>query len=280
MSPITTQVQQRVRGEFVPVTVVEPPAGAASEGRGDVLFLHGYARHPLDYRLVLEEAAERGWRVVAPFIFANNGLRTPPRHFWSCAGLAARTVEALHRDGVLSPGSPVFGHSTGAAVAYTLARVHPAPSAVLAINPVQPSSSPPLAFMARSAWMNTKMFTGLAGNGPTARAVLSEGAGRFYKNWLSRPRPAFDLIGGLRAFRYERLARWVAGGAGAGPPVRVLYGCGDEFYPESFGIESGLRQAFDRVEVEVLEGENSHEWLLFRPEKTVDALEAFFVPSA
>ncbi len=78
----------------MPVTIVEPAPEAAPEGRGDVLFLHGYARHPLDYRLVLEEAARRGWRVVAPFLFANNGLQTPPRHFWSCAALAARTVEA------------------------------------------------------------------------------------------------------------------------------------------------------------------------------------------
>ncbi len=259
----------------MPVTIVEPAPEAAPEGRGDVLFLHGYARHPLDYRLVLEEAARRGWRVVAPFLFANNGLQTPPRHFWSCAALAARTVEALRREGLLSPAAPVFGHSTGAAVSYTLARLDPAPAAILAINPVQPSSSPPLAFMARSAWMNTKMFTGLSGDGPLARAVLGEGAGRFYRNWLSRPRPAFELIGGLRAFRYDRLARWVGGAQGAEVPVRVLYGCGDEFYPDHRGLEPGLLQAFSRASVEVLEEENSHEWLLYRPEKTLDALEAF-----
>ncbi|MDG1051530.1 MAG: alpha/beta hydrolase [Planctomycetota bacterium] len=275
MRPLTTQIQQRVRGESVPVTVVEPPPGAALEERRDVLFLHGYARHPLDYRLVLEEAARRGWRVVAPFLFANNGLRTPPRHFWSCAALAARTVDALVAEGTLSSGAPVFGHSTGAAVGYTLARLDPAPAAILAVNPVQPSSRSPLAFMARSAWMNTKMFTGLSGDGPLARAVLAEGAGRFYRNWLSRPGPAFELIGGLRAFRYDRLARWIRGAPGAEVPVRVLYGCGDEFYPDHSGLEPGLRQAFSQASVEVLEEENSHEWLLYRPEKTVDALEAF-----
>jgi len=263
----------------VPVTVVEPPPGGAREGAGDVLFLHGYARHPLDYRLVLEEAAERGWRVVAPFLFANNGLRTPPRHFWSCAALAARTVEALNRGGVLTPGAPVFGHSTGGAVSYTLARLDAAPSAILAINPVQPSSSASVAFMARSAWMNTKMFTGLSGDGPTARAVLAEGAGRFYRNWLRRPVPAFQLIGGLRAFGYGRLARWIGEDRGRDVRVRVLYGCGDEFYPGHGGIEAGLRDAFSRVSVEVLAEENSHEWLLFRPRKTVDALEAFLTGS-
>lgn len=269
----TTHITLRVRGESVPVTVVEPAQGEGAAAPRDVLFLHGYARHPLDYRLVLEEAGSRGWRVVAPFLFGNNGLQTPPRHFWSCAALAARTVERLVGDGLLTPGAPVFGHSTGAAVSYTLARLEPGPSAVLAINPVQPSSSAPVTFMLRSAWMNTKMFLGLAGDGATARAVLSEGAGRFYRNWLSRPRPAFELIGGLRAFRYERLARWVRGGAGTSPLVRVLYGCGDEFYPAHAGIEGGLLQAFDRVELEVLEEENSHEWLLFRPEKTIDALD-------
>jgi len=255
------------------VTIVEPAPGEAPSRPRDVLFLHGYARHPLDYRLILEEAASRGWRVVAPFLFCNNGLRTPPRQFWSCAALAARTLEALVGGGHLAPGALAFGHSTGAAVSYTLARLNQGPAAVLAINPVQPSSRNPVAFMLRSAWMNTKMFVGLAGEGATARAVLSEGAGRFYRNWLRRPRPAFELIGGLRAFRYERLARWVQGGTGGGPFIRVLYGCGDEFYPAHSGIEQGLRQAFDRVELEVLEGENSHEWLLFRPEKTVDALE-------
>lgn len=255
------------------MTVVEPAPGEASSEVCDVLFLHGYARHPLDYRLVLEEAGSRGWRVVAPFLFCNNGLRTPPRHFWSCAALAARTTEALIAGGLLAPGAPVFGHSTGGAVGYTLARLNPGPAAVLAINPVQPSSSNSVTFILRSAWMNTKMFLGLAGEGATARAVLAEGAGRFYRNWLSRPRPAFDLIGGLRAFRYERLARWVRGGAGRDSFVRVLYGRGDEFYPAHSGIEEGLRQAFDRVELEVLVEENSHEWLLFRPEKTIDALD-------
>lgn len=274
----TTHVQQSVRGESVPVTIVEPRSDVVSErprGGRDVLFMHGYARHPLDYRLLLEEAARRGWRVVAPFLFANNGLRTPPRHFWACAALAARTVEALRQAGVVAAGAPIFGHSTGGAVSYTLARLDPAPPAVLAINPVQPSSRHPLLFIARSGWMNTKMFVGLAGEGRTARAVLSEGAGRFYRNWLRRPGPAYQLIGGLRAFDYGRLERWLRRGGGSRTRAGVLYGCGDEFYPSHTGIEQGLQRSFDRVELRVLEEENSHEWLLLRPAKAVDALEAF-----
>ena len=140
----------RARGETVPVTLFEP-----ARPTSDILFLHGYARHPLDYRLLLEEACRRGWRVVAPFLFANNGLRTPPRHFWACAALAARTVEALVRAGHLAPGAPAFGHSTGGAVSYTLARLDPAPAGVVAINPVQPSESSSPVFIARSGWMNT-----------------------------------------------------------------------------------------------------------------------------
>ena len=89
------------------------------------------------------------------------------------------------------------------------------------------------------------------------------------------PCPAYALIGGLRAFRYDRLTRWVGRGAGRSVPVQVLYGCGDEFYPSHAGIEAGLGEAFERAEVEVLEDENSHEWLMFRPERTVDALAAF-----
>ena len=286
MGPSVTQFHLPVRGESVPVTVLEPPPGgpaaepaagpaAGPGGHRDLLFLHGYARHPLDYRLLLEEACRRGWRVVAPFLFANNGLRTPPRHFWACAALAARTVEALVRAGHLAPGAPAFGHSTGGAVSYTLARLDPAPAGVVAINPVQPSGSSSPVFIARSGWMNTKMFLGLAGEGPTARRVLREGGGRFYRNWLSRPCPAYALIGGLRAFRYDRLARWVGRGAGRSVPVQVLYGCGDEFYPSHAGIEAGLGETFERAELEVLEDENSHEWLMFRPERTVDALAAF-----
>ncbi|MEM9381007.1 MAG: alpha/beta hydrolase [Planctomycetota bacterium] len=269
----TRQETVPVRGESVPVTTIDPPPGAAT--RGDALFLHGYARHPIDYADLLQEVARRGRRVVAPFLFANNGLHHPPTTFWACAALAHRTVQALRDAGRLDPGAPVFGHSTGGAVGLTLGTLDPAPPGLFAINPVQPSARRAPAMMLSSAWMNTKMGLGLAGEGHRARRVLRDSSGRFYGNWLRKPRAAVGLIGGLRAFTYERLLRWYRPHVPSDVPVRVVYGVGDEFYPSTEGLEEGLGRVFSRCDLVRLETENSHEWLMIRPEKAVDELERF-----
>lgn len=257
-----------VRGERVPVTVLG--GGGAPAPRGDLLFLHGYARHPEDYGSLLEGLAAEGFRVVAPFLFANGSLRRPPRTFWACAALARRTVDALVATGQLAKGAPVVGHSTGGAVAMTLgARGEPA-GAIVALNPVQPSGRPSPLFMLSSAWMNTKMALGLAGDGRRARAVLAESGGRFYVNWFRKPVAAYQLIGGLRAYTYGRLARWYRGRVPSGVRVRVVYGRGDEFYPRSEGLLPGLSGVFAAPEVVLLGAENSHEWMMFRPEYAVN----------
>ena len=269
----TTRETVVVRGETVPVTIVAARPGA--ESRGDALFLHGYARHPLDYGDLLHEVARRGFRVVAPFLFANNGLHHPPTTFWACAALARRTAQALRNAGLLDAGAPVFGHSTGGAVGLTLGTLDPAPPGLFAINPVQPSSRRAPSMMMSSAWMNTKMGLGLAGEGHRARRVLRDSSGRFYGNWLRKPRAAVGLIGGLRAYTYERLLRWYEPHVPSGVPVRVVYGVGDEFYPSTDGLEEGLGRVFSHCDLVRLETENSHEWLMIRPEKAVDELERF-----
>jgi pimeloyl-ACP methyl ester carboxylesterase len=273
MTPTLRHETAVARGESVPVTIVEPDGGSAP--CGDLLFLHGYARHPEDYRELLEEIAGRGYRIVAPFLFANNGLRHPSRHFWSCAALARRTIEALHAGGTLAPGAPVFGHSTGGAVVMTLGSLDPPPRALLAMNPVQPSARRPLAFMLSSAWMNAKMWIGLAGEGRRARRVLSSSSPRFYANWFRNPCAAFELIGGLRAFGYDRLVRWYGPNLPSSVPARVIYGDGDEFYPSADGLEAGLRRVFLHFDLIHLESENSHEWLMIRTERAADELERF-----
>ncbi|MEM6671618.1 MAG: alpha/beta hydrolase [Planctomycetota bacterium] len=262
-----------VRGDEVPVTIVEPATGTLS-GQ-DLLFLHGYARRPLDYRLFLEELAERGRRVVAPFIYANNGLRHTPRHFWTCAGLTLRTCEALVAEGTLQPGAVAVGHSTGGAVTLTLGRLDPQPRALLAFNPVQPSSRSPVEFMARSLWMNTKLFLGLAGEGRRARKMLSSTTLDFYGNWLRDPRASTELIGGLRAYDYEALARWYEPNVPCAVPARVIYGRGDEFYPSVDGLADGLGRLFATFDLVVLDDQNSHEWMMIRPDRAADELDRF-----
>lgn len=267
-SPQWRQEEVLARGERIPVTVVEP-----ADPRGDLLFLHGYGRDPRDYRGLLERLAARGHRIVAPFIFANGALERPPTTFWACAALARRAAEALLADGRLSAGSPAVGHSTGGAVTLTFGGGALAPSALVAVNPVQPSSAPSPLFMLRSAWMNTKMALGLAGDGAAAREVLSDSAGRFYANWLRSPLRNFQLIGGLRSFDYDRLARWAARRPRFEGPVTVLYGHGDEFYPSCDGIAAGLSRVFPAFALAECPEENSHEWLMFRPETAAERIQ-------
>ena len=262
---ISRQETVRVRGEVVPVTVVEPASGGA-----DLLFLHGYARDPRDYAALLECLAREGHRVVAPFLFANGALRTPPVHFWACVALALRTAGRLVDEGRLAPGAPTVGHSTGGAVTLTLGAAPFAPRALVAINPVQPSEDPPLLFMLRSAWMNTKMALGLAGEGPRGRAILRETGGRFYGNWLRSPLRNYRLIGGLRAFDHDALSRWYRRRGAFDGPATVLYGHGDEFYPSVEGMREGLGAVFPRFALEELLDQNSHEWLLLRPERAAE----------
>lgn len=249
------------RGERIPVTILEPDGPAS-----DVLFLHGYARHPLDYRELLMRFVRSGHRVVAPFIFANGSLERTPIHFWSCAALAQRAIEALVAEGRLARGAPAFGHSTGGAVCLAMGGSGLEPSALVAVNPVQPSRALSPLFVIRSAWMNMKMALGLAGDGPAARRVLSESGGRFYMNWLRSPVRNYRLIAGLRAYDHDKLRRWAAGRPSFAGPATVLYGHGDEFYPSCDGLQVGLEAVFDDFVLEELPEQNSHEWMMFRAE--------------
>lgn len=260
----------RVRGEDVPVTTFGAP------GAPPLLYFHGYARHPLDYRLALEEVARRGWRVRAPFLFANHRLRRPPTSFWASAALGRRTREALVAAGVVALDTPVFGHSTGGAVALTLGAAPAPPPRILAVNPVQPSERHVVSFVLRSGWMNTKLALGVAGDGRLGRQVLRESGPRFYANWLRDPRRGLALIEGLTRYTYPRLLRWFDGVPNAATRARVLFGAGDEFYPASEGLEAGLGRVFEQFDVRRLADENSHEWLMIRPTRLADEVQEFF----
>lgn len=260
----------RVRGEDIPITTFGAP------GARPLLYLHGYARHPLDYHLALEEVARRGWCVHAPFLFANHGLRRPPTSFWACAALGRRTREALVAAGAIANDTPVFGHSTGGAVALTLGAAPAPPPRILAVNPVQPSERHVPWFVLRSAWMNTKLVLGLAGDGRTGRKVIRESAVRYYVNWLRDPRRGVALVAGLRRYSYPRLERWFDGTHNTESRVRVLFGAGDEFYPQSDGLEAGLGRVFERLDVRRLADERSHSWLMIRTVRLADEVQAFF----
>ena len=267
---LPTMETLRVRGEDVPLLSI------GDAGAPRLLFLHGYARHPLDYRLGLEAVAGRGFRIVAPFLFANHRLRRPPTSFWAAAALGRRTFEALHAADLLDPSSGVFGHSTGGAVALTLGARPSAPPAILAINPVQPSERHVLSFILSSGWMNMKLALGLAGDGRIGRQVLRESGPRFYANWLRAPRRGLALIEGLTRYSYPRVERLFRGQRNTVTRARVLYGAGDEFYPSSVGLQEGLARLYAHSELRALEGENSHEWLMIRPTLLADEVAAFF----
>lgn len=244
--------------------------------RPPLVFLHGYARHPLDYRLMLEEVARRGRSIVAPFLFANHRLQRSPRSFWDCAALGLRAYEALVASGRIDPGTPVLGHSTGAAVSLALGAGPAPPRRILAVNPVQPSRRRTLSFVLHSGWMNTKLALGRAGDGRLGRQVLRESGARFYANWFRDPCRGLALIDGLRGYDYDRLARWFDGAPNRASRARVLYGAGDEFYPSLDGLEAGLARVYERSDVRVLEDENSHEWLMIRPARLADELDEWF----
>ncbi|MEZ6016345.1 MAG: hypothetical protein R3F49_14605 [Planctomycetota bacterium] len=267
-----------VRGEAIAHTSL-----GSSDAR-PLVFLHGYARHPLDYRLGLEALVACGWRVEAPFLFANHRLRRPPKSFWDCAALGWRAREALIAAGRIDATTPVVGHSTGGAVALALGAAgggqHAAPSHIVAVNPVQPSRRRVLTFILRSGWMNTKLACGLAGDGRIGRQVLRESGARFYANWFRDPCRGLALIEGLRGYRYDALARWFSGEVNPTTQARVLYGRGDEFYGDVQGLEDGLTRVFRDVAVRELSDENSHEWLLVRPQRFADEVEALLLSKA
>ncbi len=260
------------RGEDVELTTF------GVEGAPPLLYLHGYARHPRDYRLALEAVARRGFRVVAPFLFANHRLRRPPRSFWACAALGRRVRAALITDGRVAASTPVFGHSTGGAVALTLGAAPEPPPRILAVNPVQPSERHPVSFVFASGWMNTKLAFGRSGSGRVGRQVLRESGPRFYANWLRRPCDGLALIEGLTRYTYPRLDRWFGGVRNETTRVRVVYGAGDEFYPSGAGLAAGLGRVYTDVDVRSLEDEDSHEWLMVKPERLADEVAGFCGP--
>jgi len=219
--------------------------------------------------------ARRGWRVHAPFLFANHRLRRPPTSFWACAALGRRTHEALIAAGAYTRDTPVFGHSTGGAVALTLGAAPTPPPRVLAVNPVQPSDRHVVSFVLRSGWMNSKLALGVAGDGRLGRQVLRESGARFYANWLRDPRRGLALIEGLTRYTYPALQRWFGGARNSVTRARVLFGAGDEFYPASEGLDAGLARVFEHADVRRLADENSHEWLMIRPVRLADELQAF-----
>jgi hypothetical protein len=123
--------------------------------------------------------------------------------------------------------------------------------------------------------MNVKLGLGLAGDGRLGRLVLRESGLRFYANWLRNPRCGVVLIEGLTKYSYERLDRWFGGHRNGTSRARVVYGAGDEFYPTSDGFEAGLARLFERSDVLRLADENSHEWLMIRPQRVADEVEVF-----
>ena len=267
----TSRVEVPVRGERVPLTVVEAGRGPSE----DLLFLHGYGRSPRDYQHLLEELAALGHRVLAPYLFANGALRRPPTHFWSCTALAHRTAAAMLDQDLLARGAPVVGHSTGGAVTLTFGRGPLEPEALVAINPVQPSERSTAHFVIQAARIGAKRALGLAGE-VTARRRPEPG--RSSIAWLRSPLRNVRLIGGLREFDHEALARWIAKGPDFEGPVTVIYGHGDEFYPSAAGMVPGLRRLFPRFELVELQDEVTHTWPMLRPQRAAALVQGALRP--
>lgn len=258
MDPIAVDCQS--------VPVWERPAGSGAGRARTIVFLHGLFRRPADYAPFLEALARRtgGARVVAPFFLGNNGLARPPRSLVACEELADGLLEAL---GIRSAagGHDLVGHSTGGTMALALASHGPRAGPVVAINPILPVEHGVASFLLRGLLISLKQVTGLAGPWSAGcRLVLRTGlpfAGNFARNVPA----SLELIRSIAAFEWHRLRSAPA------TPVQFLLGAGDEFFTPTADLEAALRAGpFPTARVRRLPDENSHEWLLLRPERAAE----------
>jgi pimeloyl-ACP methyl ester carboxylesterase len=268
-----------VGDQRIPYHVIHPT------GRHTILFLHGFARDPRDYRPYLEALAERtGARVIAPFIFANGRLRHPPRSVWACVATTRAFCEELARRGQLESGYEVVGHSTGGLVAQCLASMQPAPSRILAMNPILPVRFGPLAFVFRAILIALRQLTGRTA--PISRAIglsLRTG-GRMLVSVLSDPKSAWALMRDISQFQMEdyRYHYDATGERGKRypQPTTVLYATGDEFFEPRRDVIPWMRLCFDTFEFITMDGVEGHEWALLHPDRAAHETAQRLQPAA
>jgi pimeloyl-ACP methyl ester carboxylesterase len=256
-----------VDGQSVPVW--ERPAGAGAGRARTLVFLHGLFRRPADYEPFLTDLARRlgGPRVVAPFFLGNNGLRRPPTSLAACQALARGLLDALgmHPSGEYD----LVGHSTGATMALALASREPRPRAVVAINPILPTEHGVPGFLARGALITLKQVMGRAGPWGAGLGLALRTGLPFLATFASDLPASTQLIQSIAAFEWQQLEPAPA------TPVHLLLGAGDEFFTPAPDLEPALRAGpFPTARVCRLPQENSHEWLLLRPDRAGELVAA------
>lgn len=262
-----------VRGRDVPVYETNP------SGTRSLLFLHGFARDPRDYAPLLRcLGEEHGYRVLAPFLYANGSLRGAPRSLWGAVALSEACALALHGRGALSGDYTVVGHSTGGAVAHCLAGSSPRPGAIVALNPVFPVAYGAGGFLPRGLHILARQLGGRTA--PPARACgqLLLGGDRQLGNLLGAPSANLALARSLAGFELADYRRFYDARGHAGTtfqqPLRVLWAEGDEFFTPPRDLLPWLKLVFDAPSAQVLRRARGHEWPLFAPALAAAAIAA------
>jgi pimeloyl-ACP methyl ester carboxylesterase len=251
-------------------------------GARTLVFLHGFARSPLDYGDWLARmAAAEDLRIVAPFLYANASLEAPPESFRACVALTRRTLAALALEGGVRDAPAIVGHSTGGAVALAMGTARPAPRALVAVNPLLPVRYGPAGFIGRGLRIAARQLAGRTGPLLAAwRHHLASG-GPYLANLLRRPASTWRLMRDLAAFQLPawRLLADATGARGRrlGVPAHVLLAPDDEFFREPPELGAWLAVTHRRVVLERVAA-RGHEWPMLRAglaaEHTLAALDA------
>jgi pimeloyl-ACP methyl ester carboxylesterase len=271
-----------VAGLAVPVFTWNP------RGARTLVFLHGFARSPLDYGAWLEGLARADdLRIVAPFLYANASLETRPESFRACVALTRRTLAALALEGGVRGAPAIVGHSTGGAVALALGTARPTPRALVAVNPLLPVPYGPAGFVLRGLRIAARQLVGRSGPLLAAWRHHLVSGGAYLANLTRRPASTWRLMKDLARFELPAWRLLADAGGARGRrldvPAHVLLAPDDEFFREPPDLGAWLSIAYRRVTLERVRA-RGHEWPMLHAElaarHTRAALDAAARPPA
>lgn len=118
------------------------------EGEGNpVVFTHGIGKKPIAYKKLLEEIANKGYRVIAPEMYGRNYLKNQPRSIEEYAKLTCDFISALELKNIY-----LIGHSLGGIVSFKIADNYPyIAKKIVALSPGLPMNREGLSGILRGA---------------------------------------------------------------------------------------------------------------------------------
>jgi pimeloyl-ACP methyl ester carboxylesterase len=224
-----------------------------------VLFLQGFGLKPSFYRRFLERLLPDGVRLVAPFIFCNNGLADPPTTFEQCIDWARRAADEVDAESMV-----VIGHSTGAMAAMHGLWADPRVQRMVLMNQVMPVDYGAGQFISRGNRILANQLRGRAG--PRGRAwwhVVST-VPVYTLNFLRKYRRSMELMRALAAYDLPEPADSHPDMPGR---VHILNTGTDEFFDYTRPWPAWVTAAEPVIEQVPLAG---HEWPLIEIERGAD----------